>query len=376
MKREMDERWMRRALALAEKGRGTTSPNPTVGACLVKGDRLIAEGFHASFGGPHAEAAALQKAKKKARGASLYVTLEPCSTYGKTPPCTEAILKAKVREVIIGTLDPNPVHRGKGAALLRRAGVKVRAHVLKDECKRQIEDFSRWITTGRPFVTLKMAQSLDGKIATWTGNSRWISGREAREWVHGIRSKHDALLVGTNTLLRDDPRLTVRPRLYEPKVSERNVAIHRHPWRIILDQRGRSSPKARVFRSDGPVLLVCAERYLSHVARKFEKTRATILALRQKKGRLDLRELMDRLGLFGMTSVLVEGGGEIAWSLFREGLADRIFWIISPKVIGGRSAKTSVEGEGIKSLSEAFPVHGCQMKSLGKDYLLEGYTGR
>ena len=370
-RRRRDEEWMRRALALAEKGRPLTSPNPMVGACLVKKNRLLSEGFHSFFGGPHAEVETIRKAGRKASGATLYVTLEPCSTYGKTPPCIGVVKAAGISRVVIGAIDPNPKHNGLGITLLRKAGIRVETGFLKNECQLQNEAFFKWIRTGIPFVTLKMAQSLDGKIASRTGNSRWISGPVARNWVHSLRASVDAILVGKNTVLRDNPRLTVSSRLYEPKGSERNGKA---PWRIVLDEKGALPMKARMFKSKGPILLVCSEKFFKRVTQKFKHTQITILPLKSDSGKLNLAQLLKRLGKLGIASLLVEGGGEVAWSFLEKGFVDKIEWIIAPKIIGGRDAKTSVEGLGIASLSQTPSIQWTKTMRLGTDILIEGYV--
>ena len=359
---EMDFHWMTYALRLAERGRGWVSPNPIVGACLVKKNRLVASAFHAKFGGPHAEAEVIRKAGKKAKGATLYVTLEPCSSYGKTPPCTDAILSAGIKRVVVGTLDLNPRHNGRAIKMLKKRRISVTTGILKKETEHQNQTFFKWIQTKIPFVILKMAQSLDGKIASRTGKSRWISGPEARQWVHGLRASVDAVLVGKNTLLLDDPRLTVR-----------NGKIHREPWRIILDRRGESPKRARIFKNQGPVILACSVRFFKRVARKFNQTSVTILPLKEKAGKLDLNELLKRLGSLGITSLLVEGGGEVAWSFLNLKRVDKIAWVIAPKIVGGKDAKTSVEGLGVDSLQEASGIQIERLSSLGEDFLLEGH---
>ncbi|MBI3999293.1 MAG: bifunctional diaminohydroxyphosphoribosylaminopyrimidine deaminase/5-amino-6-(5-phosphoribosylamino)uracil reductase RibD [Candidatus Omnitrophica bacterium] len=353
---------MRRALKLGEKGRGFTSPNPVVGACLVKKNRLISEGFHTCFGAPHAEVEALRKAGRDARHATMYVTLEPCSTYGKTPPCTEAIRKAGISRIVIGMTDPNPKHGGKGISIFKEQGIQVQVGVCKKEAEIQNEAFSKWVRTSTPFVVLKMAQSLDGKIASRTGQSRWISGPEARKWVHSLRASMDAVLVGKNTVLKDDPRLTVR-----------NGKVVKEPWRIILDRKGAAPLQARVFRSRGPVVLACSQELFSRVLRKFRNTKVTIFPLKSKGGKLDLAELLQNLGAFGITSLLVEGGGEVAWSFLESNLVDKIEWVLAPKIIGGREAKTSVEGQGFASLVKALPIRSSRIVPLGSDFLFEGY---
>jgi diaminohydroxyphosphoribosylaminopyrimidine deaminase/5-amino-6-(5-phosphoribosylamino)uracil reductase len=232
------EFWMARALHLAERGRLSVSPNPMVGACVVGASRLIAEGWHQRYGGDHAEIIALKRAGMRARGAVLYVTLEPCSSWGKTPPCVSAIIRAGIRQVVIGSRDPNPRHRGRGITMLKRAGITVHASVLAGEVARQNEAFFKYIRTGLPFVSLKMAQSLDGKIASVSGSSRWISSALARGFVHRLRAAHDAVLVGTRTLLMDDPRLGTNAK-NRPSPSEK-------PWRVALDPRVEVSPSARI----------------------------------------------------------------------------------------------------------------------------------
>jgi len=360
---QTDIYWMNQALKLAERGRGWVSPNPLVGACLVKGNRLIASGFHAKFGGPHAEAEVIRKAGKNTKGATLYVTLEPCSTYGKTPPCTDAILAAGVKRVVIGAVDFNPKHNHRGIRILKKGRVSVTAGVLKKEAEKQNEAFFKWVQKGIPFVILKMAQSLDGKIASRTGKSRWISGPEAREWVHGLRASVDAVLVGKNTLLLDDPRLTVR-----------NGKIRREPWRIVLDRKGESPKTARLFKAGGPAVLVCSQKYFKSVTQKFKNTPVSILPLKEKKGKLNLNELLKRLGSLGITSLLVEGGGEAAWSFLNSKLVDKVAWVIAPKIVGGKDAKTSVEGLGVDSLEQAPNIQMERLSPLGKDFLLEGYV--
>ena len=357
-----EERWMSRALRLARKGEGFVSPNPTVGACVVKNGRLLAEGYHQRFGGPHAEVVALQKAGNRSKGAALFVTLEPCSTFSKTPPCVDAICNAGVKRVVFAMEDPNPAHRGRAVRLLKRKGIIVTAGVLKAQAEKQIEAYSKWITTKIPFVTLKMAQSVDGKIASRTGSSRWIAGPEARKWVHTLRASCDAILVGRNTVRVDNPRLTAR-----------NGRPVREPWRVILDPLGRTPLRANVFQAGGPILLACREKSFSHTAKKFRHTAVTVMPVSAKGHQLDLVQLVKRLGALGITSLLVEGGGEVAWSFIESRLVDKALWIIAPKIIGGRETITSVEGRGIASLSEAHGIRLTQIRSLGNDVLLEGY---
>ncbi len=356
-----DEKWMSQALALAEKGRPWTSPNPLVGALLVKKNRLISQGYHTKFGALHAEAEAIKKAGSRSKGSALYVTLEPCSSHGKTPPCVETIKQAGIKRVVIGAIDPNPLHRGRAISKLKKNKIQVTSGILEHRALEQNQAFVKWITTKTPFVILKMAQSLDGKIASHTGSSRWVSGPEARHWVHHLRSQVDAVLIGKNTLLQDDPRLTVR-----------NGKVTRTPWRVILDPRGEVPLSAQIFKQDGPVILACSVKYVSRVRKKYAKKAVTLLPLRETKGRLDLKQLLQFLGSMGIASLLVEGGGELAASFIEQGLVDQVKWIIAPKFIGGRTAKTSVEGLGTKLLSHAPRIKSMQVAPLGEDFLFEG----
>jgi diaminohydroxyphosphoribosylaminopyrimidine deaminase / 5-amino-6-(5-phosphoribosylamino)uracil reductase len=363
--RTQDEMWMERALNLAHKGKGSVSPNPMVGACVVRNRKLIAEGYHQKFGGPHAEIEAFKRAKGNAtRGATLYVTLEPCSTFGKTPPCVEAIVQAKISRVVMGVLDPNPDHSGRAVGILKKHGIRVTPHVLEGSAAKMIEAYAKWIQKRIPFVILKMAQSLDGKIASRTGHSQWITGEEARTWVQGLRASCDAILVGKNTVSQDNPRLTARNGKVLPRV----------PWRIILDRLGETSPQARVFQGPGNAILACARPALKKVVRKFRNTNVTVFPLQLRAGQLDLRELLSRLGALGITSLLVEGGGEVAWSFLEAGLVDKVEWFVAPKIVGGRQAKTSVEGLGFDSLTQALPIRTDRVIPIGRDILIEGYV--
>lgn len=361
---------MRRALSLAEKGRFTVSPNPMVGACVVSGKKLVGAGFHEKFGEAHAEPEALAKAGKKARGATLYVTLEPCSTWQKTPPCVTAIQKSGINRVVIGCLDPNPLNHGKGVRFLRKQGIAVTVGILENEVRRQNEGFFKYVTEKRPFVTLKMAQTLDGKIATRQGLSRWISSPPSREFVHKLRAEHEAVLVGKNTFYQDDPRLTV-------PTGSRSLAAGK-PWKIVGVSAKGWSPKARVFEDDRVTILVFPERDLKAVVRRAEKQKGTLMLLpvREKRGRIEVRELLKKLASLGITKLLVEGGGEWAWSFLEAGCVDRAFWILSPKIFGGRCAKTSVEGSGVRTPDEAFFFKTTGMRRSGDDWIFEGAVHR
>jgi diaminohydroxyphosphoribosylaminopyrimidine deaminase/5-amino-6-(5-phosphoribosylamino)uracil reductase len=353
---------MRRALDLAERGRGSTSPNPVVGAVLAKGGRILAEGFHTGFGGPHAEVEALRRAGSRAKGASLYVTLEPCSTFGKTPPCTRRIAESGIREVRVACRDPNPAHGGRGITALRKTGVRVSVGLLAAAAEKQNEIFSKWIATRLPFVSLKMAETLDGKIAGENGVSRWITGRPARACVHRLRARHAAVLVGKNTVLMDHPRLHVR------------IAGARQPLRVVIDPRLEIPLAYEVFKPrDGKILVAACE---SHCRRKFlqyRKKGVGLLGVRERKrGELDLRDLLQMLGRMEIDSVLVEGGGETAARFLDEKLVDKIYFFIAPKILGGRDAKTAVEGCA-RPLRRAVAIRDREVKFMGEDLLVTGY---
>ena len=381
MKNPFHEKWMRRALELAERGRLGTSPNPMVGACIVSNGRIAGEGWHQKYGGDHAETHALKAAGSRAKGASLYVTLEPCSTWGETPPCAASIINAGIRYVFIGSLDPNPKHHGKGVAALRKEGIRVMPGILAEEVRRQNESFFIHITTGLPFVTLKMAQSLDGKIASRTGRSRWITSKSARGFVHRLRAEQDAILVGKNTLLRDDPALM-------PRVKVKN-ADPLKPWRVALDPHFEISPKARIFKGEQLTILAVSEKKMkapvilrpqAEESRKIlrfaqddkVKKGSVIIPVKEENGCLQMKDLLKKLGALGVARLLVEGGGELAWSLLSEKRVNKICWIVAPTFIGGREAKTSVEGIGFENPGQAIRLKIDTVSKLGEDWLFEG----
>lgn len=358
-----DTFWMKEAVRLAWEGRYRTSPNPMVGACVVRRNRLAAGGYHAYYGGDHAEIAALKKSGKKSAGSVLYVTMEPCSTWGKTPPCAAAIIRAGIRRVVIGVLDPNPKNHGRGIRVLRDAGLQVTFGVLENEIREQNAYFYKWVREKTPFVTLKMAQSLDGKIADHKKNSRWISGSVARNFVHDLRAEHDAVLVGKNTLLSDNPRLS-------PLVPARQINPGK-PWRVVLDPHFEISLRARIFSGEQLTYVCVSEKRLKRI--RPQKT-VNLIPVPEVKGRLDLKVLMRRLAGLGVAKLLVEGGGELAWSFLNQGLADKAYWIVAPKIIGGRTAKTSVEGEGF-ALSRCLEPTVTDIFKIGSDFLFEMNLG-
>ena len=318
-----DQRFMSRALALAGRGIGATSPNPAVGAVLVRNRRIVGEGFHRRAGGPHAEVFALRNVN--ARGATLYVTMEPCCTWGKTPPCTDAIIAAGVKRVVIGALDPNPRHNGRGLTAMRRAGIRVASGLLADEATQMNAAFNKWITTGLPLVTAKAALSLDGKMATRTGNSKWITDEAARRKAHEMRSKVDAIMVGVNTVIRDDPRLTLR---HGVRGSQ--------PWRVVVDSQGHSPRTARLLTDPlrHRTIVFTTRHSPSGWRRDLALKGVVIIITPAKGGRVDLRAALRELARMEVTSVLVEGGAELHAALFESRLVDRIAFFYAPIVIG------------------------------------------
>ena len=355
------EAWMLKAITLAEKGRFSVSPNPMVGAFIVKKGRVIAKGYHQQYGGHHAEVDALKRAGKKAKGATLYVTLEPCATFGKTPPCVDAVIQAGIKRVVIGSQDPTRQNRSKGIRTLKKAGIAVTLGVLSRETQKQNEAFFKWAKTGLPFVTLKMAQSLDGKIATRTGSSRWITSPDSRQFVHRLRYEQDAILVGKNTFQADNPQLS--PRLKAQKGFGK-------PWRIAIVSSLNVSSKARIFKGKELSFFAISEKKLNK--KKTLRKGMNIISVREKKGRLDLMDLLKKLGSLGVAKLLVEGGGELAWSFLEKGFVDKAYWIIAPKMIGGREAITSVEGEGFSDPNHALNCQVTRVSQMGRDWLFEG----
>lgn len=365
---EADRHWMRRALELAARARGRTSPNPMVGAVLVKDGQLIGEGFHAYAGSDHAEVATLRDAGSAAAGATLYVSLEPCCHYGRTPPCVEQILQAGIRRVVAACEDSNPAVSGKGIAALRAAGLSVDVGVLADEAERLNEAFFTHVRTGRPFVTLKVAASLDGKIATRTGESRWITGESARRRVHQLRNEMDAVLVGIGTVLRDDPLLTTRLA----------IADQRDPVRVIVDNLARLPLRAKVVNraSTAPTILAVSQMAPRTKLEALEREGVQVIVVESSPRRVSLERLMEALGKRGILSVMIEGGAEINASALREGIVDKVLVFLAPTLIGGKSTPTAVGGDGIESLTQAVRLRDVRLERFDGDILVEGYIQR
>lgn len=365
-----DLRFMRLALRLAFRARGQTSPNPLVGAVLVRSGRVIGQGWHRKAGEPHAEIEALLDAKRrgeKAQGSTLYVTLEPCCTHGRTPPCTEAILAAGIKRVVVAATDPNPKHAGRGFRLLTKTGVKVSHGVLAGEATRLNEAFNHWIVRRTPFVTVKSAMTLDGKIASASGESKWITGETAREEGMKLRAGADAILVGVNTVLADDPSLTVRLR-ENSKLKVQSSRLRR----IVLDTQARTPLKAKLVTDQwaGLTTIVvgrdASARRVAALARRVTVLRAPV----RRDGKLNLRWLLRQLGRENVTSLLVEGGGEVNASFLLNRLAQRIVFFYAPKVLGGKKARHAVAGDGATGWQDNLTLREVEWRRVGADLML------
>ncbi len=356
---------MKRALTLAEKARGRTSPNPMVGAVIVKNGRIISEGFHKRSGGPHAEIEALRKIKGSTAGAQLFINLEPCCHVGKTPPCTDSIIQSGIREIYIGTKDPNPLVSGKGIRHLRKNGISVHVNYLRKECEKLNEVFIKYIKTGRPFVILKSGLSLDGKIAVNSGQSKWITGSQARKKVHEIRDQVDSIIIGARTILKDNPSLTTRL----------NGKKGKHPIRVILDNEVIVPLTSKVFKNakSQQVIYVTSKKVSSLRQKKLDALGVKTWVVSEKNNGVDLKKLINRIGKNGISSVLIEGGGEVNASALNEKIADKVVWFIAPKIIGGNSAPGVVGGKGVKNLNQAFLLKDLNFSPLGNDWMVEGY---
>ena len=357
---------MREALRLAARARGRTHPNPMVGALVVRGGRIVGQGYHRKAGGPHAEVLALQAAGSLAHGGTLYVSLEPCCHFGRTPPCTEAILSAGIREAVIGMRDPNPLVSGGGIRALRRAGVRVRTGLLEEECRRLNEDFCHYIRTGRPFVILKSALSLDGKIATSSGESRWISSPQSRSHTHRLRERADAILVGIGTILADDPSLTARP----PGGRARD------PLRVILDSRLKIPLTAKILNVHSKADTILATTRHSSPRRRAEVAAkgVEVLVLREVQEGVSLKDLLRVLGRRGIVSLLIEGGAKVSGEALRAGVVNKVIYYLAPILIGGERAPGAIGGEGVHRLADAYRLRDVRTSRLGPDLLVEGYV--
>lgn len=359
---------MQRALQLAAAARGRVSPNPAVGAVVVQGGRVVGEGQTQPPPGEHAEIVALQQAGAAARGATMWVTLEPCSHFGRTPPCVDAILAAGVARVVCSIEDPDPHVNGAGIARLRAAGVQVDVGCEAERTREHLADYIMHRRSGRPLVTAKFAASLDGKIAARSGDSRWVSGPETLIWAHEERTRLDAIAVGVNTVLVDDPQLTARPNGSESGA--------RQPLRVVVDSRGRTPSAARVLQGPARTLIATTTRAADGWRAEMQRRGAEVALLPEQDGHVELRALVTLLGQRDCLNLLVEGGGVLLGSFFDAGLIDRVQAIIAPMIIGGRDAPTAVEGCGAERMADALRLERLRVSRLGRDVLIEGVVPR
>ena len=358
-----DEIFMREALRIARHAEGRTSPNPLVGAVIVRDGKIIATGWHRQAGTPHAEIHALNMAGELARGATLYVTLEPCSHFGRTPPCAEKICAAGIKRVVAAMSDPNPLVAGKGFEILRAAGVAVEVGLLEDEARRLNEIFLKWVTRKLPFVTLKFACSLDGKIATSSGESQWISCAASRKFVHHLRDINDAILIGSGTLSADNPHLTTR------------LVDGKNPVRVIVDSNAKIPLNSNVLTDKSARTIIAVTANAPREKISAIKSFGGEIITAGNGERVDLEILMRELAEREITSVLVEGGGKINFAMLSAGLVDKIFAFVAPKIIGGENSLTAVEGAGFAKLSDAVTLKNLTTEKIGDDILITGYTG-
>lgn len=354
-----DEYFLQKALRLAERGKGWTSPNPMVGALVLKEGRIIGKGYHPMFGGSHAEINAIEDAGQEAEGATLYVTLEPCCHYGKTPPCVERIIASGIKRVVIGTIDPNPIVNGRGVEILKQKGIEVRVGVLEQECRRLNRAYFKFITTGLPLVTLKFAQSLDGNIAIKNGQSKWISNERSRKIAHQLRKEHDAVLVGIGTILKDDPQLTVR------------YIRGRNPYRVILDSRLRIPLGSKVVTDEfvDKTILVTTPKAPDKKIKLLQDRGVRVWVLDpDQRGGVNLHSLLPKLGQMGVTSLLVEGGNEVLTAMMKANLADRVVIFIAPILLG--EGIPALGDLGIKRIDEAVRLRNIQLKKIKSDLMV------
>lgn len=361
MEDDLDKRYMRLALRLALKGAGRTSPNPMVGAVLVRKGKIVATGYHRRAGSDHAEIVALKRAGKRARGATLYLNLEPCSHQGRTPPCTLLLIESRLKRVVVGMVDPNPLVSGAGIRKLRRAGIQVDVGLLEAECRRLNEAFGKYITRRVPFVILKLAASLDGKIATSTGDSRWVTGESARRYVHQLRNQVDAVVVGAGTVIADNPRLTCR------------LPGGRDPLRVVLDGGLHIPLRARLLHERHPerTIVVTGSRLSARKIKTLRGTGATVWQLPLRAGRIPFTALLKRLGKMGLLSVMIEGGAATAGRALRERVVDRVLFFYAPKIVGG-DGRAMVDFLGVKKMGQSKKVRSPELKKVGADFLLSG----
>lgn len=356
----MKEEYMQMAIELGKKGLGRVSPNPPVGAVVVKNGEIIGKGWHQFYGGLHAERMALNECKEDPEGGELYVTLEPCSHFGHTPPCTEIIIEKKIKKVYIGAIDPNPIVSGMGIKILREKGIEVEIGLLEKECRKLAEAFHWFQSTQKPYVALKYAMTADGKIATSTGDSKWISNEESRENVHKLRSVYDGIMVGIGTVLADDPMLTSR------------IPGGKNPVRIIVDSRMRIPYESKIVETakDISTILIATEMEYDKAKKDYLEAKGVkVVMTKTRKGRVDIEDMMGKLGEMGIGSILVEGGGDLNFSIIERNSFNKIYCYIAPKILGGNRSRTPIAGEGFDKICEARELTIEDTMLIGQDIL-------
>lgn len=360
----MDEKYMLRAIELAKKGEGSVNPNPLVGAVIVKNNKIIAEGYHKRYGDNHAEVNAFENAKEDVKGATLYVTLEPCSHYGKTPPCAKRVIEEGISKVVIGSNDPNPLVSGRGIAMMRQAGIEVVTEFLKEKCDAINEVFMKYIVYKTPYVLMKCAMSLDGKIATVAGDSKYISCEESRIDVHKLRNKYKGIMVGLNTVINDNPRLTCR------------LEGGRNPIPIVVDSKLRTPIDSYIVKNAKKLNTIIATISNDSVRKnEFINKGVKVIQVNSKDNRVDLNKLMKKLGELKIDGILLEGGAELNYSALESNIVDKVYMYIAPMILGGKEAKTSVTGAGVISLNQAYKLKDTNIRKVGCDFVIEGKIG-
>lgn len=359
----MDEYYMGLAINLARKGIGKVNPNPMVGAVIVKNNKIVGTGYHEKYGGKHAEINAIENASENLNGSTMYVNLEPCSHFGKTPPCVDKIIENKINKVVIASVDPNPLVQGKGVKKLRDAGIEVKVGVLDEENKKLNEVFLKYIKNKKPFVVMKVAMSLDGKISTTTGQSKWISCDESRRYVHKLRSEVMSILVGINTVIKDNPMLDCR------------LENGKNPIRIIVDTTLKIPIDSKIVSSSKSIrtIVVTTEHANRNVMKLLEDKGVEILTVNLKNNLVDLKETINKLGELNIDSILIEGGSSLNFSAMNENIVDKIQVYVAPIILGGESSKTPIGGQGVADIKEAFKLDKLEYKQVGSDILIEGY---
>ena len=355
----MDEVFMAKALELAKLGYGKVSPNPLVGAVVVKDNKIIGSGYHEKFGEKHAEVNAINSCREDVCDSTIYVTLEPCCHYGKTPPCVKKILESKIKRVVIGVLDPNPLVSGKGVEFLKNHGIDVTVGILEEQCRELNEVFNYYIVNKEPFLALKWAMTLDGKIATKNYDSKWITNEKSRKYVHKLRNRYSGIMVGINTVIKDNPRLTSR------------IENGRNPIRIVIDSSLRIPVDAKLLKEEGKTIIFYAEKNEEKIE-ALKNYNVEVVQVDKKLDKVNLKTVMNELCKRNIDSVLVEGGGTLNYSLLEEKLINRVYAFIAPKIIGGKEAITPIEGEGKSKINESFNIKNLKVLDFEGDILIEG----